>query len=303
MKESYPGINPSIEEWKGQEITDFQEDLRMRVNATISEKWFYTHVKSAHPRIPRIDMLNILSKYSGYANWDDFVYRNGTSAVIAAGDVQTEATPVRSRISPNRFFIFVPVIVVAVMALFFGLFTILNTREYEFTFTDADTGEQIASPQTEVILLTEGETPVHNLVGTDGRFRLKTSLSRIRMIVKTPYYQVDTIVRMVKKLNTKETITLKADDYALMIHYFSNTRVDDWEKRRQRLEAMIDDNAMISQLMQTKGGRGLVLYSKEEFIDLMTVPSGSLKNIEVLGSRHKDGRIIQLRFRISDKKQ
>jgi len=27
MLQSYPGINPSISEWKGQEIVDFQEEL------------------------------------------------------------------------------------------------------------------------------------------------------------------------------------------------------------------------------------------------------------------------------------
>ena len=38
MQQSYPGINPSISEWKGQDITDFQEELLRSVNAPISEK-------------------------------------------------------------------------------------------------------------------------------------------------------------------------------------------------------------------------------------------------------------------------
>jgi hypothetical protein len=40
MKQSYPGMNPEISEWKGQEITDFQEDLLVKVNGRLSEKWF-----------------------------------------------------------------------------------------------------------------------------------------------------------------------------------------------------------------------------------------------------------------------
>ena len=46
MQQSFPGINPSISEWKGQEIVDFQEELLHKVNAHISEKWFYTHIKA-----------------------------------------------------------------------------------------------------------------------------------------------------------------------------------------------------------------------------------------------------------------
>jgi len=76
MQQNHPGINPSISEWRGQEIVDFQEDLLGKVNAQISEKWFYTHMKSEHRSLPRIDVLNFLSKYAGYENWDDFKFKN-----------------------------------------------------------------------------------------------------------------------------------------------------------------------------------------------------------------------------------
>ena len=65
MQQSYPGINSAISEWKGQDITDFQEELLSKVNAHISEKWFYTHMKSTNKTLPRIDVLNLLSKYAG----------------------------------------------------------------------------------------------------------------------------------------------------------------------------------------------------------------------------------------------
>ena len=79
MKNSYPGINPDISDWKGQEITDFQEDLLSRINGRVSEKWFYTHMKSSNASLPRIDVLNMLSRYSGYKNWDDFRHSNSES--------------------------------------------------------------------------------------------------------------------------------------------------------------------------------------------------------------------------------
>jgi hypothetical protein len=292
MQQSFPGVNPSISEWKGQEITDFQEELRIKVNARISEKWFYTHMKSSHGALPRIDMLNFLSRYCGYSNWDDFVFQN-----------TQKSAGTRSHVSPNRYFILVPVIALAILILLFGLFKLFNTRDYQFTFVDADTREPVTSDKTEVILLPDGESPVHYKVGNDGSFRLKTDKSKIRLVVRSPYYQADTIVRMVTKLGTKETVMLKPDDYSMMIHYFSMMKVDDWKKRREQLDEMIDDEAVICQVIQDKDAKGMAIFNKGEFIDKLTMPSGSLKNIEVLNSKFRDGKIMILRFRINDLKK
>ena len=299
MKESYPGINPSIAEWKGQEITDFQEELRTRVNANISEKWFYTHMKSAGQSVPRIDMLNLLSRYAGYLNWDDFVFRNSETSDIKAGEGFLRAGTASK--NPNRYFIIIPLLAIAIVLIFYGLFRLFNTREYRFCFYDADTREPIADTRIEVTLLSEGESAVRRMATPDGCLLLKTDKSKIKMVVNAPYYRVDTFTRIVKKLDHEEIVMLHADDYALMIHYFSMMKVDDWVKRRGRLEAMIDDNALICQVFNDRDATGMALYDKQEFIDKMTMPTGSLKNIEVLASQMEKGKIKVLRFRINAK--
>ena len=292
MQQSYPGINPSISEWKGQEITDFQEELRVKVNAHISEKWFYTHMKSEQPSLPRIDMLNLLSKYAGYANWDDFVFNNGKTLPSA-----------RMLKNPNRFFILIPLLVLLVVVVLFLVFKLFNTREYRFCFCDADTREPIVNSKIEIRLLSDGESPVNYRCGPDGCLRLKTDKSRIKMVVSAQYYHTDTIIRILKKLNLNETISLHANDYALMIHYFSMTKVNDWEKRKKCLDAMIAEDAMIYQVFNDREATGMALFNKQEFIDKMTMPSGSLKNIEILGSRLLHEKIVLLRFRINEKKK
>ncbi len=292
MQLSYPGINPSISDWKGQELTDFQEDLRIKVNANISEKWFYTHMKSTHTALPRIDMLNFLSRYAGYSNWDDFVFKNRPEE-----NVQQLSQP-----NTYRYFYLIPLLAILVLGALFGLFKIFNTREYKFTFIDADTRDTINNSKTEVIILPETESPLHYLVQSDGCFRLKTDKSKIRMIVKSPYYQADTISRIVTKLNRDELIMLRPDDYALMIHYFSTMKIDDWEKRRNRLDAMIDDEAMIYQVINARNETGVAIFNKQEFIDKLTMPVGSLKNIEILGSNLRAGKIMVLRFQLNRSK-
>jgi hypothetical protein len=296
MQETYPGINPSISEWKGQEITDFQEDLRLRVNAHISEKWFYTHMKSGQQSVPRIDMLNLLCKYAGFANWDDFVHKNSEADAGSSGSITVQK-------NHNRYFYLVPLIGLVILLLFYGLFKIFNTQQYRFCFYDADTRDPVTNCKIEVTLLSEGETPVVNLTGTDGCFLLKTDKGRVKMVVKAPYYRTDTITRIIRKLNRNEMVMLHTDDYALMIHYFSMMKVDDWEKRRSRLDSMIDDGAMICQVVSDKEATGMALYNKKEFIDRMTFPSGNLKNIEILSSQMRDNRIVVLRFRINEKKK
>jgi hypothetical protein len=97
-----------------------------------------------------------------------------------------------------------------------------------------------------------------------------------------------------------QKISLPPNDYALIIHYFSQMKVDDWQKRRNSLEKMIDDNAMIYQVLHEGNGPGMELYNKSEFIDKLTLPAGSLRNIEILDTKYKNDKIMVLRFRINE---
>lgn len=288
MQQSYPGISPSISEWKGQDIVNFQEELLLKVNAHISEKWFYMHMKTGGGSLPRIDILNLLSKYAGYADWSDFVFKNGGGQALL---------PVRSG---NRYFIIVPLLVIGVMGLLLLLFKMMNTREYMFCFYDTDTKDPITNTHIEVSLLQTDESPVNYLCSPDGCFTLKTDQSVINMVVNTPYYRNDTIRRVLKKFNRNEKIGLRANDYAMMIRFFSEMNVKDWENRRAKLSEIFDDAAMIYQVHNDRKATGLELYTKWEFIDKLTMPSQSLKHIEILDTKYVGDKISVLRFRISE---
>lgn len=288
MQQSYPGINPSISEWKGQEITDFQEELLRKVNAHISEKWFYTHMKSDQPALPRIDVLNLLSRYAGYSNWDDFVF--SCREAPSAGKISGNA---------NRYFYLVPLLALVIVAILYGTFRLFNTREYTFCFYDADTREPVRNLKIAVKLLQKGESPLELFSDSAGCFKLTTDKSVVRLTISSPYYHSDTITRIIRKLDRVETISLHANDYALMIHYFSRSGVADWENRREKLERMIEDSAMICQVVGDKEAAGLELLTKAEFIDKLTMPSGSLKDLEILDTRYRNDRIAVLRFRVN----
>ena len=290
MKQNYPGVNPSISDWKGQDITNFQEDLLIKVNAHISEKWFYNHIKSESKSLPRIDVLNLLSKYAGYDDWNDFVHKN------------TQLNQGKLRSKANRIFVIVPLLVILVMVALFLLFKHFSTREYKFTFYDTHTKETITGNQIEIKVLSEDESPTVYFSDTSGGFVLKTDESILKMVVSAPYYKTDTITRILKKFETSQKIGLQANDYALIIHYFSVMDVDNWQKRRSCLANIFDDAAIIYQVLNDANARGMELYNKEEFIDKLTMPAGSLKHIEILDTKFKDDKIVVLRFRINKKK-
>jgi hypothetical protein len=286
MKKSYPGVNSEISEWKGQTITDFQEDLLQKVNGRISEKWFYTHMKSTIQTLPRIDVLNMLSQYAGYKNWDDFRHRN--LATTGLSDTLAKS---------NRVFIIIPLIILAILAVLFTFYKIINTQNYRFTFIDADTGEPILNTKIQAELLLNNETPVSYLSDSKGNIIIRTDQSKIRLAVSAPCYIEDTITRIVKKFNRNEQIRLKSDPYSLMIQYFSQTDVQAWQSRREQLDRIIADNAMIFRLPDRKEGSGMELYNKQEFIDKLTMPSSSLRQIEIISSRYEKNQIALLRFR------
>lgn len=283
MQKSYPGIPDSISNWKGQNIVNFQEDLRFKQKELISEKWFYTHMKSNNSKLPRIDILNFLSKYVGYQNWDEFKLKNG--------DANNKISPDKS----NRVFYLIPILTVIVLTFFYLIFNSMYTQEYTFCFYDSDTKNPVENSVIEISVLSDNDSPVNYLCNKEGDFTIKTNERIIRFVVEAPYYHVDTIVRTLNKFNRTENIRLKIDDYAVMIHYFSNSNVKDWIKRRENLEGMFSDSVKIFQVLE--GTIGMEIYNKWEFINKLTLPTNSLRDIEIIDTKYEGEKISRLRFK------
>lgn len=286
MKQSYPGIGNNISDWKGQDIMNFQEDLLEKVNEHISEKWFYTHMKADSKKLPRIDMLNFLCRYVGYIDWNDFIYKNKDKLDIN----------VKENNAANSF----PYTKVAVLLFLLAISVVLvkyaGNKHYHFSFKDAYTKGRITDTLAEIIFLSENESPVHEKLDPFGNYTLKSRKEKVRFIIKVPYYEPDTIIRVLDKFEGSESIYLYPNDFALMIHYFSATNVKSWERRRKQLDWMIADSAYIYQVY-TDDMIGMELYNKQEFIDKLTMPVTSLKNIEIMETIYTDKKISLLRFR------
>ena len=290
MQKAYPGIPDRIEDWKGQEIIDFQEELRANVKEHISEKWFYLHMKSDTTKLPRIDILNFLSRYAGYADWNDFRYQQGEKGQKGFGLKR------KAEEDSNRFFYLIPVFLLVAFAAVFAIIKFGTYREYQFCFNNQLTKKPVTDGAIDIVLLKRNESPEYFACDSNGCFSIRTNKAEIRFIVKAPYYRIDTIRRVLSRDKQHEMISLRTNDYALMIHYMSNAQVVDWEARRAQLDKMISDNAMIYQLFMDET-LGMEIYNKWEFINKITMPSRGLKNLEIIETTFKGEQISALWFR------
>jgi hypothetical protein len=302
FKGRHPASQTPIQEWRGQQIVDFQEDLLQTVQGRISEKWFYTHIKNHRPgRLPRIDMLNLLSRYAGYDNWQDFMFEEKEAEGDEENEMRlAEAVAIDAAIEYDDRWLrkwMAPILGFGLLGLIAGLVLALSSgqADYEICFVDADSGKPLANgSEIEVVWMKAGESPMVLRCQPNGCLQLPTA-GDFRLAISAPYYKADTLFRRLPNGREKETVQLKTDDYALMIHLFSTSNLKDWEKRRRQLEKMFADEAQIFQVYQEVG---VELYNKEEFIDKLTFPLESLKEIEVLETVYdKKDRIIALRFR------
>jgi hypothetical protein len=289
FRESHPYC-PPISDWKGQEIVLFQEDLGHHVEGRVSEKWFYTHIKSGpREKLPRIDVLNMLSRYVGFENWDHFCAGNEQGANKVADLLEQKTVSAQ----PEKTFAWQWLLLIGILMLGMLAF-VWPAKKQMICFIDGDGGPVLYPDLLEVALLTEGETPLRLEVDSAACVVLPGKFSKFSLVVDGAYYHRDTVFRSAREAHF-EKISLRKDDYALMIHYFSTARITDWQKRREQLDEMIDERARIFQVWED-GKLGMEMFNKQEFINKLTTPVSSLKNIEILETTYRNEKIVGLRF-------
>lgn len=267
-------ISLPIKDWKGKDIVAFQEDLFDQVKEKVSEKWFYTYLKNNAETLPRIDILNFLSVYVGHKNWDAFKAFNSKKETKK---IKRDLTIYMS---------------LSILVLLFLIIKITITYTFKFCFIDEDKNQPI-NTILNIKILPKNESPIYLKTDSLGCFTYKTKTKKIKFVVQSPYYKTDTIVRNFDK-NDNGQINLQTDDYALMLQYYTNGNTKDWQKRKNQLDLLIEDNAQIYQLFNN--ANNIEIYSKQEFIQKLTIPTNSLKGVKILDKTYKNDKIVKLKF-------
>lgn len=353
-----------ISKWKGIDIIYFQEDLRKFAKGNISEKSFYTYFKNSPvTKLPRIDMLNILSVYTGYISWYDFKKKNSFAHEIlkeieneeenieaklekALENVKTieqEAfnlekqevlftepresndknsdlqinTPDNQQIKQKKETIttydtseqkstysivkkYIWLGISAILTILVGLLGFkdeLFSKKFNYSFIDADRNSSI-NAELQVQILKENESPILYNAKPNEEFVYTTKSKDLTMVVSSPYYRTDTIRRNLENAPKSETIELKPNDYAIMLFYYSKS-IKDLKRKRESLNYLISDNALIYQVYDNET-YGVETMDKQRYINLVTLPSTSLENIEVIDTKNdNNNKIIMIKFKIA----
>ncbi len=266
-------IRKELKDWNGADIQYFQDDLEGKCKSTVSQKWVYNHFKNANEKLPRIDVLNLLSVYCGYENWDHFKFQN-------QGKETGEKT------ERKHFWV---VIGVAVGILLLGILTWANssTKQTTLIFRDAYTQQQIEAGDLQLKFLSrkvESNSAVLNLrVKEIDTLRVDGAYYKARIIILNALLDRDTL-----------EIELLPDDYALMLNYFSRATSENWDERKKQLDEAIHDDAKLFQVHADLNG--IEMLNKHEFIDRLILPVNSLKNLEIQHIIYRDNQIYRLRF-------
>jgi len=268
-------VSNSIDTWKGEEITAFQEDLFIKVKGRVSEKWFYTYFKNTPEKLPRIDMLNLLSNYVGSTNWNTFksihIYKD------------------KKIIKNKNLLVFIAVFITSV----FLIYKKNKTYQFYFCFVDAIKNESITKTVLDIKVLQENETPLYFKSDSLGCFSYVSKKEVVKFVIQSPYHKTDTIIRSISS-NKNTTVKINSDDYALLLDYYANGNVKNREKHKDQLFKMIADDAQIYQLFGDN--IGIEVYSKEDFIQLTTMPTTVVKQLKILDKKIENGKIVKLKF-------
>ncbi len=307
----------NISDWKGQDIVSFQEDVFEKTRSTVSEKWFYTYFKSDFKKLPRIDMLNLLAQYAGYSGWSEFLIKHqketetedsapkvvdpveafkSETKEIEPFDPKTERLEYKPRAPKKSRNVWVIVLLgfglgLAALAAYFGLF---YQKTYEFCFVDADRNSAITEP-IEITIARKGFTPLE-LFTEKGCVEFSSSEDTLLMAINSTYYKQDTFKLNLHQYQGMETIRLEPDDYKVMLRHYSKSS-QSVKERIKMLDEMIANDALIYQVYDNEYF-GVEVLNKKQYINLVSLPTSSLKNFTLIEAERKNGKIVKIKFKI-----
>lgn len=366
LKEYTPSQD-DISKWKGIDIIYFQEDLRKKAKGNISEKSFYTYFKNSPvTKLPRIDMLNLLSIYAGYDSWYEFkkqhlfagellqenenleeeeidelektvasapelpkteiqtkkaeiIGQGNTNLQKSATENQsitqnkttTDETSISSVPTKKNFFkknvwALVTSVLITITGLL-GFKDVLFSKTYKYCFIDKDRGVSVINT-LEIMVVKENESPLMYKIKPGECFYYSTKDKNLKMRISAPFYEPLEVNRNLENAPEEEKIELKPDDYKMAVYYFSikdikggnpDEQVALIKQKRNQLENLISSNAVIYQVYDNDT-YGIERLDKQKYITLVTTPTTSLKNLNVIEMK-KDikGKIISIKFKIA----
>ncbi|MEJ5103005.1 hypothetical protein [Chryseobacterium sp. MYb328] len=364
LKEYTPSQD-DISKWKGIDIIYFQEDLRKKAKGNISEKSFYTYFKTSPvTKLPRIDMLNLLSIYAGYDSWYEFkklhlfagellqetensdeedmndleetvstapdipkteiqpkkvetktpenpdLQKSNTDnqevnkKQISTSEVEISTTPAKKNFLKKNAWALITSVLITITGLL-GFKDVLFSKTYTYCFIDKDRGVSVINT-LDIMVIKENESPLMYKIKPGECFSYSTKDKNLKMKISAAFYEPLDVNRNLENAPEEEKIELKPDDYKMAAYYFSRKDITGnseeqvalIKQKRNQLENLISNNAIIYQVYDNNT-YGIEKIDKQKYITLVTTPTTSLKNLNVIEMKKDNGKIVSIKFKIA----
>lgn len=364
LKEYTPSQD-DISKWKGIDIIYFQEDLRKKAKGNISEKSFYTYFKNSPvTKLPRIDMLNLLSIYAGYDSWYEFKKQhlfagelllenenleeeeiNELEKTVSTApdlpknefqakkveiqapenadlqktntenqevnkkpttttEVEISTIPTKKNFFKKNAWALITSVLIAITGLL-GFKDVLFSKTYTYCFIDKDRGVSVINT-LDIMVIKENESPLMYKIKPGECFSYSTKDKNLKMKISAAFYEPLEVNRNLENAPGEEKIELKPDDYKMAAYYFSRKDITGnseeqvalIKQKRNQLENLISNNAVIYQVYDNNT-YGIEKIDKQKYITLVTTPTTSLKNLNVIEMKKDNGKIVSIKFKIA----
>lgn len=267
-QKSYPYFSGDWKNFSSKDIRQLIDLIEIQLKEKVSEKWIYTHLKSeSNDKLPRKDMLDIFSRFVGFSDWNEFVFKNQPKEISVENEIRPE---IQAEKHLNRKWFWLLLLPVFGHGIYFGLKkeTEVRTVEIQNKFTK----ELVPDRDVEAYKVSENE-----------KIPVKVENSKIeigekdeKIVIESPYFEKKEID--VSKSN--ETIFLEPEDYSMVLKNYIHSDLKDWEDRKEKLDKILSNDLEVIVLL--KDNLGAEYLNKKEFSGKLIVPTSETKKMKIL---------------------
>lgn len=282
-QKQYPYFKGNWKSFSSQDIQNLIELVEEKTRQSISEKWIYTHLKAeTNSKLPRKDMLDILSQFSGFSGWDEFVFTNREEAI---GKKESQSK------KGKRHFIIIGFLAVLIVVIAFLVYPRKKPTQ-KLQLKNEFTNETIQAKEVKAYTIEDNkkvEIPIQN-----SEIEVAVKDENTKIVIQSPYYKKQEV--KVNKASEKTEILLQPDDYAMMLKAFMKSDIKDWETRKIQLNKILSDNLEV--IVMLKNDLGAEYFNKNEFSEKLVIPTESVKRMQILEIKNdNEGKIEFIRIK------
>jgi len=261
----YPQFQSDWKNFSSKDIRQLIDLIETELRERVSEKWIYTHLKpETNDKLPRKDMLDIFSRFSGFADWDDFIFQNRAEP---ENPIELQKNPARK----NSKYLGWLLLILPILGIIY-FFTKNHSDPKVLEIRNEFTREPVPAGEIRVFSVSnEEKIPVDPENST-----IEVKNHSEKLIIESPYFEK----KEVEISETDKEILIKPEDYAMVLKHFIHSDLGDWKKRKEKLEKILSEDLEVIILL--KDNLGAEYLNKEEFSGKLVVPTSETRKMKIL---------------------